>query len=396
MVVELSDIETVESLNPDATLKVPFIRDGNIYLYEDGKEKLVAKPTQKTTETACFHLLYPLISPNGKYIAYIEQVGEFPGYAGCTGGVLRIVDVQANLIKVTKYTTSLFDIYSWDDQNRLRVEATLPDNKVEFAIYDPASSKEVVTREIEYEDKDPGYGAFPLFNEQKTISFKDKKYFLTNPTTNSETLLLDDQAVQGFRGWSPNGQYALFSTNKQAPEDERAFVTIYYVINTKNLSEPKKEISVLHGAAGGNFSTGMKWYFNKAFASYCSVYLTYLDGTKPLELAKSGGGGCHNEEGFVATSPNGQYAFVKFTDRFELHNQYGAKQVVKEVEPLSRRRGSPENFIWLSNDYMVIFEDTLSGANYGDETTTVYIYDRRNNTLKPLIQNAYLIETSKL
>lgn len=393
--VNLTDLKTVDSLNVNAAIKVPFVRGENIYLYEDGKEKLVAKSSQKTTPTACYHLLYPLMSSNGKYIAYIEQVGEAPGYGGCTGGILRVVDVQNNTIKATNYSTALFNIYSWDEQNRLRLEASLPDNKVKFAIYDPSSDKELVSEVVDYRDRDAGYRGYPLFNEHKAISYKNKKYFLRNPSSNSETVLLDDKSVQDFRGWLPDGKYALFSTDKQTPEQESAFGSIYYAVNTDNPSEPKKEILVLHGAAGGSFATGNKWYFDKAFASYCSQYLTYLDGTKPLELTNSGGGGCHNEEGFVATSPNGNYAFVKFADRFELHGQDGSKQVVKESTPLTKGRGFPQNLIWLNNDYMVMFESAYGGSSYGgEEKPKIHIYDRQNNTLKPLVQNAYLIESS--
>jgi hypothetical protein len=116
-----------------------------------------------------------------------------------------------------------------------------------------------------------------------------------------------------------------------------------------------------------------------------------LDNTKPLELTDSSGGVCHNEEGFVATSPNGKYAFIKFSDRFELHSKDGSKHVVKESAPLPKNRRFPKNLIWLNNDYMIMFEVS---SNYRlGRKPKVHIYDRQNNFLKPFIENAYLRET---
>ena len=44
---------------------------------------------------------------------------------------------------------------------------------------------------------------------------------------------------------------------------------------------------------------------------------------------------------------------------------------------------------------MVMFESAYGGSSYGgEEKPKIHIYDRQNNTLKPLVQNAYLIESS--
>jgi hypothetical protein len=395
VIVNLTELETISELDVSASIKVPFVREGNIYLYESGLERLVARPSRETTEDACFHLLYPLLSPSGEYIAYIEQVGDSPGYGGCTAGRLRIVDISASVVGVTDYRTSLFKMYSWNNQDQLLLEALLPGNEIKFVIYDPSSGAELVSETVGNADRDAGYRGFPIYSEQKAVRYKDNKYYLFNPSTGSETLLLEGEEVEDFRGWSPDGKYALFNTNKAAPEHERAFADVWYVVNTGNLSEPKKEVIVLHGAAGGDFSTGNKWYFDKAFVSYCSQYLTYLDGKKPLELTSEGGGGCHNEEGFVATSPNGGYAFVKFADRFELHDRGGGVQVVDESTLLSKGRSFPKNFMWLDNNNMIMFESTYGGSTYGGGTTPkVHLYNNQSNTLRLLIDNAYLIESS--
>ncbi len=389
----LADEKTIDVLSVDASIKVPFVREGSIFLYEDGQEKRVAKPSQESTGNSCFHLQYPLISPNGKYIAYIEQVGGSPSYGGCTTGVLRVVDVSASIIKATEYETSTSNIYSWNNQNQLLLEASLPDNKVKYAIYDPSSGAELASETLDYMQRDAGYRGYPLYSPQKIIRYKDRKYYLVNQDTGVETLLIEGEDIDVFRGWSPDGKYALFDTRKTAPKHERAFSGIWLAVNTDNPNEQHREVFVLFGAAGGDFSTGNKWYFNKAFFGYCSEHLVFIDGSDPIELTNSGGGGCNNEEGFVATSPSGKYAFVKFADRFELHTVEGQKQVVNEATKLSKGRGFPKNLIWLDDDNMIMFERVYSGDTYGEqEPPKIHIYNRQTNTLKPLISDAYLLE----
>src|SRR3989344_1480790 len=64
----LTDSDSTDNLNLSTTIKIPFVRDGSIYLYEEGREKLIAKPKQASTDKACYSLIYPFLSPNGKFI----------------------------------------------------------------------------------------------------------------------------------------------------------------------------------------------------------------------------------------------------------------------------------------------------------------------------------------
>lgn len=392
------DSNTVDKLNSTALIKIPFVRDGSIYLYEDGKEKIVTKSTQKSTQSGCYNLVYPFLSPNGKYLAYIEQLGSQPGYGGCMGGILRIVNLDSGKIKATNYNTSYAD---WNSVNQLKFETSnyvdsstgqgidTNASKTKFIILDPESLQEVASDTLNYSDRDAGLRGFPIFSADKKIRFRDSKYYLVKGS--NETLLFDNKDINDFRGWSPDGKYAIFYSKITPKTDENhPFSDIWFAINTDNTSEPRKEIKVYHGAAGGDISTGIKWLFNEAFISYCSQHLSFLDGREPLQLTNSGGGGCHNEEGFVATSPSGEYAFVKFSDRFELRSKSGDKKVIIETNPMAKGRGTPQNLIWINDDYMAIFERTYN-ADYGTgEKPKIYLFDRKANTVKPLIQNAYL------
>jgi len=185
-----------------------------------------------------------------------------------------------------------------------------------------------------------------------------------------------------------------FLAQKKTPENSQVFSEIWYAINTDNPSDAKKEVLVISGAAGGDPSTGLKWLFNEAFISYCSQHLSSIDGKQPLELTNDGGGGCHNEEGFVSTSPNGDFAFLKFKDHFELRSKNGDIKKVVEATQLAKGRGAPKNLIWLDNDHMIIFQSAYSGGSNYPESPNIYLFDRKTNIIKPLVQNGYLIKNS--
>lgn len=389
----LSDSSSIDKLNPSAIIKIPFERDGAIYLYEDGKEKLVAKPKQASTDKACYRLVYPFLSPNGKYIAYIEQMGGEPGYGGCLGGVLKVVYLDSGKIKTTNYKTSYL---KWNLSNQITFS---PDQErregpqtytIKQVLYDPANDKEIVFNTVMDQDKSTYAetmvsGEFP-FDANKLVTYKNNKYYLMDKSSNKESFLLDKSQVERFLDWSLNGRYAIFESTKKLTQ---YFDAIELVVDTQNLTSQPKEIGVGRGGAGGDFSTGRKWYFEKGFVAYCRQDLYFVDGSKPLQLTNDGGGGCHNEEGFVATSPSGEYAFVKFKDRFELHTKNGEKKVISETTPLAKGRGVPMNLIWVNDDYMAIFERTTN-ADYGTGKPKVYLFDRKANVIKSVIENAYL------
>jgi len=378
----------------------PFVRSGSIYLYDNGTEEVLVSPSQKTSSNACYNLVYPFISPNKKYIAFIEQTGDIPGYGGCLEGVLKFINLPTGKITATNYRISYF---AWDAENQIELKSVsykeednnqgidIPQSTAKFIIYDPATQKEVASEVMKYSNGGAGISGFPMYGTEKKIRFKDNKYYLIN-NNNTETYLFDNNLVSDFRGFSPDGKYAMFISTKQALKNSQDFSKIWYAVNTNNPSEEKIEISVVSGAAGGEFSTGLKWLFNEGFISYCSESIYFIDGNKPLELTNDGGGGCHNEEGFVATSPNDDFAFLKFKDHFELRSKTGDIKKVKEVEKIVKRRGAPKNMIWLDNDNMIIFQSTYGGgSNYTEQQPKIYLFERKSNTVKPIVQNGYLI-----
>lgn len=379
----LRETTSIDHLNPEAIIKIPFVRDGNIYLYEDGIEKLVAKSTQQTK------IFYPLLSPNGKYLAYIEQYKSSEDSWDGHVGYLRIVDISTGIDRPTDY--EIVDYFRWTSDNvlnfGLRQSLVEASSQVVYKriFYDPETAAESLFETIIEKDSHAQLSAeYPSDNLNKLIRFKNNEYYLVDNTLNEETFLFDANSVSAFRAWSPGGRYAVF-VNTQPPATSFEFSE--FVFDTQNLASPATELTVRSGAAGGPPSIGHAWYFEKGFVVYCSEELYFVDGSPAWMLTNEGGGGCNNEEGFVATSPNGKYAFVKFTDRFELHDIDGNISVVQEIDPLAKGRWAPGKFIWLNDDYMIIFTNL-----HKEKDATVYIFDRIANTIKPLIENAYLIE----
>lgn len=376
--------QSISSLDPNSAIKVAFIRKSVVYLYEDGKEKIVAKPTKITTAKECFNLSYPFVSPDSKYLAYIEEVGDAPSKIGCEGGKLNVVEIQTGKIYKTIYKVQKYD---WNERSQIELNSYDSKNgTMEYIVYDPVLQKEMIKEVVQKSIQDSYYKGFPIFDETKIVRFKDNAFYLADKYT-KEKLLIADKDIKSFRGWSPDGIYAIFSTSLQKEVSGQLPGNIWYAINVNDSRVSTKKTIVYSGTADDEASRGNKWYFNEGFVSYCSQYLSYLDGREPFELTHSGGGGCQNAEGFVSTSPNGEYAFIKYSNRFEIHQKDGKKFVVSESINIPKGKGVPKNFLWINNDYLVIFE---SAYNNTDKNPRVFLFDRKANKIYPLIENAYL------
>lgn len=57
-----------------------------------------------------------------------------------------------------------------------------------------------------------------------------------------------------------------------------------------------------------------------------------------------------------------------------------------------KTRTTPKNLVWINNDYMSIYESTFPVRVLGESSANprVFLFNRNNNTIKPIIDNAYL------
>lgn len=385
---------SLKDINVDG-VKLAFLRDGKVYLYQDGKERPILSPDNKSGSTTQTQYTYPIVSPNGKFLAYIEAITKVSSnqeYGGANpSGRLKIINLDSGETKVTKYDT---DFYNWNNLSQidLKTSSTTHDangnfsGNVNFVIYDPVSDNEVDSQ-IESVEKDGSIKlvGFPISNG-KRIVYKNSNFYLID-SNKKETVLSGNKKFSVFESWSPSGKYAVFYGYGNEP----SYYSAYFATNTENLSQSYKEIPLESGGAGGEVGTGLKWYFDQGFVPDCAEKLYFVDGRTFLQLTTTGGGGCNNSEGFVSTSPNGEFTIVKFNDRFELHSKDSNKTSIKESTPVKKTRFTPKNMIWVGNDYVVMFESTVQNRNIGESNNRIFLYDRKANLIKPIIDNGYLI-----
>jgi hypothetical protein len=219
----------------------------------------------------------------------------------------------------------------------------------------------------------------------KNVVEDDESITLINNKNNSKTIIDKDRYnIEQFMDWSPDYKYAIFATNNYKLNPS-GYVGLDTDENNLNFIPVKVNNPSL--GAGGEESVGTKWYFNKGFLTYCEQEIWFADGSEPIELTHSGGGGCHNQDGFVETSPNGENAFIKFDDRFEIHeNITGKKQKVNEEFYIEKTRLNPYRFSWINDDYMLIVaNEKWIEAN---RINNIFVFDRKNNEIKPVVKNA--------
>lgn len=377
-----------------AKILFPFVRDDTMFVYQDGAEIEITSAPNKSTVESCNHLANPMILPNKKYIVYLQQISDLLGYGGCNLGIVRIFDIDEGVIRTANFVTSHYSTYFWTNQNLLFTDVANPPDFInqELVLLDPKTMDAVVRMKDDSYTGAGSLGSEPIYSPKKMIVFHNKAYWFKNGLTNQEVKVADDSLVSGFQNWSPDGKYAIFSTHRVFQNEADSDGIIWLAFDIANLAISPKEIMVSASGAGGEPGTTDMWYFDKAFVTYCSESLAFLDGSVPLQLTNSGGGGCNNQEGFVATSPEGKYAFVKFSDRFELHDLAGNKQVVNETKVIQKNRSFPKNMYWLDDNYMVMFDSPGGGMLYeAEEKPKIRLYNRSTNTLKPIVEDGYLV-----
>lgn len=376
----------------------PFIRDDNIYLYNKGEEELLVSPTSSTTETNCYNLTNPLISPDKKYVAYIDQAGvevmTDPDSPSCFFGLLKVIDLSTKEIISTNY--KIFN-YSWNQENQIELEShdyyksneqevDSRENTISTVIYDPSMQKEFTSSTISLEEINDNIVGFPLYRKEKSIKIKNGKFYLVE--NNQEKYISDKTKFKSFEGFSPDGKYALFSSNNY---DVNLFENIWYLVDTTALNAPQKELRVKNGAGGGELYSGLKWLFNEGFVSYCSGSVTFLDGSESIILKNEQHGGCYNEDGFVTTSWNNKYAILSFEDHYELRTAEGDIQEIeeKEAEIIDWTKYN-NNFYWLDDDFAIISRYTTD-INF-EMAGDIYIFDRQNNVIDVIVRDGYILD----
>lgn len=355
-------------------LIIPFSRNGDVYVFHQGQEQLIEKAPEKSSGPKRHDIVSPLLSPNHEYIAYIA-LNDASEHEYVPKGKLKIYYTQTGKIRDTGIVMSGF---IWTSSNEIAYPNYVLSTENRTILNPQSLQKTQPPFLVSYEYPSPNH------NNLKEIIIKNKNVFLKDTTTQKETFIFTVGDIYGASpGWSPNGRYALFDTF------EKDSGTHFKSLDTFSAKPQLQEVSVLSfGGAGGGRPAGTQWYFNQGFVVDCSPLLYFVNGSVPLSLTHEGGGGCSNSEGYVATSPDGKYAFIKMLDHFELHTLEGEKIRVNGGKDITIGRGRPGVFRWYNDKIMLLYENE-SGLMYEQSVPSrIFLYDREKNTLYPLISNA--------
>lgn len=226
---------------------------------------------------------------------------------------------------------------------------------------------------------------FPEYFEQnkklatmdKEISVINQQYVQFDAKTQTTQNLISTYDANRFLQFSPDNRYALFLSAIN-PKTLIAIDTFSNANEKNKVTEMKRFNFTIDQVIDkvGEF----EWVGNDAIYVKCSGKLYRIDG-EIIKLSTSINIPCEKQGSFVRMSPNTLFTFAKLTDTFELYGYDGQKVKVQDPDNIFSKLDNTEKFIWLNDDYMLIYFETPNN---------IYLYDRKANIVKLLIENAYI------
>ncbi len=136
---------SLNPLNPEAKLSIPYIRGLDLIVNQDGQEVLVLRGSTSSALTKVTYA-FPMISPNGKLVAFFEWLQPKIKNQLVTAdlGVLKILDLNTGKIKTTSYRflEMAHDLdgglpVKWNSRNYLEIEQQDTPLRISHILYDP-------------------------------------------------------------------------------------------------------------------------------------------------------------------------------------------------------------------------------------------------------------------
>ncbi len=137
---------TLNPLNSAAQLSIPYIKGFDLLLNQDGQEIIVLRGKKAEGSMPTVTYAYPLISPNGKLVAFFEwfQPKIKNQLATADLAVLKILDIATGKIRTTNYqfVDLTHDVdgglpVKWNARNYLEIEQHTTQLKIAHILYDP-------------------------------------------------------------------------------------------------------------------------------------------------------------------------------------------------------------------------------------------------------------------
>lgn len=225
----LKPLDTPMTLNPlkaDAVVSVPYVRGFDFLINQDGQEVLVLRGKQAEGTKPKVMYAYPLVSPNGKLVAFFEwlQPKIKNQLATADVSVLKILDLTTGKIRTTRYEFSdlAHDLdgglpVRWNERNYLEIEYHASPLNVSHILYDPDRAVVMAEHNVSMVPVTPwqnskasevlrGFSISP--DGQWRVSLDSKKFLLL-PVGNTKQLGIDLVEVQEgmmvkLFGWQGN------------------------------------------------------------------------------------------------------------------------------------------------------------------------------------------------
>jgi len=300
--------------------------------------------------------------------------------------------------------------FNWTPNNKIKFYPQLPYKSPKIGdeiiseqiFFDPAAGQEKVYKTIEVfeetfeevtifnnqkEKVSLGVGNvlssadYPSDLENKLIRFKNKQYYLVDLATGKEKLLYSEGKVKKFLGLSPDGKVALFLENNKETEIGNLPFLTWIAVEFDGPAFSQSKLKVMRGYGGSSTPWSLIWYFDLGFASPCSDSLNFVDARDPIQLIdlrSSKGAMCNSIDNLLAMSPDGNNAFLKVLDHFEIHEKASDGKIIKKsLVPEDKNSLDATRLVWIDNKSLVVYT-----------RTKIYLYEKGTNTIKRILENA--------
>lgn len=381
--------ESIELLDPTASLSIPYVRDLDLLLNQDGKEQKVLTGRPQTATQSAVTYAYPLISPNGTLVAFFEwiepiRLGEL---ATARQVVLKVLDITTSKIRTTPYRFPQLrhDLdgglpVKWNSRNFLEIEQQSTALNATHVLYDPDRNVVMAENNLRaiahtpWKDRTavsvlPGFTLSP--DGQWRMSTNEQQFIISPVGSDKVLPVVISEIKEGhlvrFYGWFYGSAY--FEVEKKdyagctqkamaQPQIKRivalttCFLDAHYLIAVDPTTQQITR-------RWYNYQVGMDqdvrwlrlvWFLNQAVLNHKNEVI-FMQPKVPLIYSA-------DQPLHLTTAPSGQVAVVITKEKIEIWRGNDERNEVTIEAPLSMTTilSSAYRFMWTGNErYLVLY-----------------------------------------
>lgn len=385
--VVLEPLDTPVSIeSPDAAAQwsVPYIRELDLVLNQNGKEVLIARGRPKTATQSAVTYAYPLMAPNGKLLAFFEwlepvKVGEL---ITARQSVLKVLDLTTGRIRTTPYRFPQLrhDLdgglpVRWNARNFLEIEQQSTALYATHILFDPDRNIVLAENNLNKIAKTPWSNqtaaavipGFSLSVDGQWRVLTDERQFLINPIGSDKMLpVVLSEITEGhqvrFYGWFYGNAY--FEVEKKEYQNclelalklpvatdkssahSKCYLDTHYLIVVDPVTQQIRQrwYNYQLGVSENLRWIRLTWFLTTATLNHKNEVI-FLEPKIPMVFPTS-------DKLFMSTSPSGLVSVVISNAGVTIWNANGEQHPVTLAAPLTiaRLQASSYRFIWTGRD----------------------------------------------